>query len=327
MSNSNQPAAYKVHVMVISSEYLSDEPVVVKRRLMRDIHTTKLSTAETINVVRYGGDPSQYLIAVDGRTLGDILPSVLVSNIINTFNSIDESINVDFVLGFISTESGLLFRSINEAKYTLMIHNVYTSLLKDSPRFNYSTSECVSDLFERYTRTFAHLCKYSNQEKHVEPEDSHDEDDEIVGDIDGFVDMLSGYDDDEHSKKRKKKKRVKYNTSKVIKASNKPKRSYRRHGIIICKEKNAIKKDKKIIKDFLKDFIPGNSGWKKDLREDLLNRWMRVYVISSKQIHRIQREYTQSMKCNKRKAEIQSTIDATRKLFNVPLDRWNDQTR
>lgn len=93
------------------------------------------------------------------------------------------------------------------------------------------------------------------------------------------------------NKKAKKTKIKVIGTSRCVRASKKPKKSYNRHGLLVVSSKKAIEKDERTVKAFLKDFIPGDEKWKKDFRKDLLKRWMRVYVISDGKLKKLEKEY------------------------------------
>lgn len=120
-----------------------------------------------------------------------------------------------------------------------------------------------------------------------------------------------------------------YGESNVIRSIGNPKKYYKRHGVLVCKKKRAIKKDAKIIKGFLKDFIPGNSEWKKDFRKDLLDRWMSMYVISNDDLKELEKKHKKKRKNKRYKSRINTNkaIELTKKIFTVSSDRWNDPTK
>lgn len=149
-------------------------------------------------------------------------------------------------------------------------------------------------------------------------------------DDDEFMKAFYGIDLPKGKKKYKSKsgkKRFNYASSKVLKASSRPKKSYNRHGVIICKNKKAIKKDEETIKDFLKDFIPGNSSFKKNLRKDLLKRWMAMYVITKKRANKMQKNFKKSLNKVSKHEKTEQIIDFTKKMISIPIDSWNDPNR
>jgi hypothetical protein len=134
-------------------------------------------------------------------------------------------------------------------------------------------------------------------------------------------------DDDYHDKKKKKKvKKVTYGSSRIIKASSDPKKYYKRHGVIVCNEKRAIKRDATIIKDFLEDFIPG-SGWQKDLRKDLCKRWLSTFVVTKSQLKKLEKDYVKEKRSKSMVESGKRVIDFTSKVLYTPVDSWNDPTR
>lgn len=135
-------------------------------------------------------------------------------------------------------------------------------------------------------------------------------------------------EDEEDDKPRKKpKKDIYYGTSRVIRAIDNPKKYYRRHGVLVCKKKDALKKDEKTIKAFLKSFIPGNATWKKEFRDDLLERWMNMYAISSKELKELEKKHKKKRrKKNKYSVNTDAVLDVTKRIFTVP-DKWNDPNR
>lgn len=141
-----------------------------------------------------------------------------------------------------------------------------------------------------------------------------------------------GDDEDEDDKPRRKRRHSSYyngyGASHVLRSAKNPKKAYHRHGVLISKNKNAIKKDAKILKEFLKDFIPGNAGWKKDLRNDLVKRWMHLYVVTSKQLKKLEREHRKMVRAQKKPSiNTERTLELTKRLFTVPVDNWNNPNK
>lgn len=63
---------------------------------------------------------------------------------------------------------------------------------------------------------------------------------------------------------------------------SKAKRNWKEHGLMIA-PKDKIKHDKKVIRWFLKEFIPGDSPTAADMRAQLEKRWINAMVISKKE--------------------------------------------
>jgi len=73
-----------------------------------------------------------------------------------------------------------------------------------------------------------------------------------------------------------------YGRSRLIRSAKNAKRDINRHNFLICSDKTAKKHDEKIIKAFLKEFLPGDSKWIKRYRATILERWMAMFVMSKK---------------------------------------------
>lgn len=128
-------------------------------------------------------------------------------------------------------------------------------------------------------------------------------------------------------KKKSGKKKKHYDSSRVIKAAGNPKKAVKRHGVIVCKNKKAIRRDEKTIKEFLKDFIPGSAGWKKDFRKDLLNRWMGVYVVSKKELRRLEKKHRRYYRKKDNTERNRQILDFTSKMLNVPVNNWDNPNK
>lgn len=162
-----------------------------------------------------------------------------------------------------------------------------------------------------------------------EDDEEEDVDDEDIEDI---MSSLYGFSPSKKKKKYKnnfkyKRKKISYNSSRVLKAASNPRKSFNRHGIIICNNKKAIRKDEEIIKDFLKDFIPGNSKFKKKFRKELLKRWVSLYVISKKKANKMKKYYNKSTSNAIKQQKAEQVIDFTRKMLSVPINNWNDPNK
>lgn len=167
-------------------------------------------------------------------------------------------------------------------------------------------------------------------------DDDDDEDDDGDTDEIGYGDADSPFKALEDAlragsfkKGSRKSKKPHYAASKSLRAAKNPKRAYRRHGVIIVKDKSRIKADEKIIKEFLKDFIPGNADWKKKLRKELAARWVHVFAITTKQLKKLERRHSKTSKSARKNSgqNTQMILDATRKIFNVPIDNWSNPNK
>lgn len=164
-------------------------------------------------------------------------------------------------------------------------------------------------------------------------EDQEEYDDESVMDSSEVMDlykmMIDSYDDDDSDHKNKKHKnhsKKSYTSSRVLKSAKNGKKMYKRHGVIVIDNKKAAKIDEKIIKDFLKDFIPGG-GWKKDFREDVLKRWLTMFMISKKNLKKLEKKHRKSIKSGKHIIDADRAIALTKRLFSTTNDIWNDPNK
>lgn len=151
--------------------------------------------------------------------------------------------------------------------------------------------------------------------------DDEEEDEDQFSYEDPFRRFLHDDDDEKDNDKG-----YYYGKSRVVADAHNGKRDFHRHGVIIA-SKSDIAKDRKILKKFLKDFIPGNSSWKKDFRDDVLKRWMSMYTISKKDLKYMQSGLKKSNYEAKRNNNITNAINLTTKLFTTPVDRWYDPSR
>jgi len=118
-------------------------------------------------------------------------------------------------------------------------------------------------------------------------------------------------DDDERPRSRKKKKVKKdYGASRSIKAAKHPKRDVKRHNIVITTKKN-FDRDEKIVREFLRDFIPGKAGWVKDYRKEVLDRWMRAFVIKEKVAKRRKEEWQEKQRSKVTKDRVKTVRSIT----------------
>lgn len=223
------------------------------------------------------------------------------------------------------------FSNLNCIAQVLVFNEIMSKLKTTAYQNNNYVSYVMSD-------SLRELCQYvCDNFEYDDDDDEEDEDseegEEVLSTLQQILGGIENDDDDDeeddYNKKKHKKSKKHYQTSKVIRTAKNPKKSYNRHGVITVDKKSSIKTDEKIIKSFLKDFIPGDAGWKKDLRQDLLKRWMDSYAITRKKLKEMERKYRrkQEEKYRNRNPEVQTALDFARKMFNQSMDNWNDPRR
>lgn len=152
--------------------------------------------------------------------------------------------------------------------------------------FIYTRTDSIEDAITYYEDN------YNNPDVSSEEyydQDGYDEDEYVDGnDPYGIMAALSGFEDSGKKKKKHKNSKEYYGRSRVWKNAKNPKKSVKRHGVIVADDKDDIKKDEKIIKEFLKDFLPGSSSWQKDFRSDVLKRFINMYTVSKKNLKRLE---------------------------------------
>lgn len=185
--------------------------------------------------------------------------------------------------------------------------------------FKYYRTESVKVVANRYMDIKQHMEKKRRKKDNIQYGDGNSITDILNGAIGRYDD-----DDDEDDKPKKKKKKTSYDSSRVLKNAKNPKRSYNRHGIIIADSKADIKKDARIIRKFLKEFIPGSSRWKRDLREDLEKRWLKMFVVTNKRIKKLNKHCRNANRKKKTNSNVERTLEITRQMFRVPVDNWNN---
>lgn len=176
----------------------------------------------------------------------------------------------------------------------------------DYDNIEYNTSESVTFLLSHYDDEDEEF--YINEGTEIESDNDVQDDDEYEDPFD--FGTLS------YKKRKKNMKKKSYGYSRVLKASKGVKKNVKRHGIIVSSDRDARKRDEKILQSFLKDFIPGKSSWIKEYRAAILERWMDMYVISKKVAKRMSKEHKASS--NKRRRPIvtrDGAVDFTKRLF------------
>lgn len=322
-------------------------------------NVSAFSTTEKINVIKYGAG---YAVAYWDDVLKEFEPDVFVENLIGVFSKNLNGYNVCMRLVYLEFDGITWEGKFNQnrviydqecALAILRLNNEFAQVgvyesAESNTEFKYSGSPYLNRLYEVHkkgpdnvepvvVKTNPVSQDPTQIKVKLQPE-PRPVDDPVPGLNNSLMDYYSSiglpdYEDEFDDKKKKKRKKrknrkdVNYGISKVIKAANSPKKAYRRHGVLVCSEKDAIRKDEKIIKAFLKDFIPGHQEWKKEFRKELSKRWIQVYVITKKQLKRLEKDHQHAQSAKRVSANVERTIDFTRKLFNTPIDHWNDPSR
>ena len=107
--------------------------------------------------------------------------------------------------------------------------------------------------------------------------------------------------------------------------SNNAKKMIRRHGIIVASKKD-IHKDERIIRDFLREFFPGNSSWKKEFRADVAKRWVQMFVVTKGQLKKLEKAARKARREKDSGDRVSKALDFTQMLFGTK-DHWSDPNR
>lgn len=292
------------------------------------------STREYLNVNKV---EDGYSVIFDTQTLIGLNPQYLINNIMKIFtaNLPGENVNISLVYLYEMENDALDDKFDMTVAQAIMMLDImfYRVLGQGASNFRYYRSQSVVDTAETYQDIME-----GNDDDDDDDDDPEEGDREFgyggSGDPFGLLTKaLRGYeseDDDDEDDHRKRKPRYDgyYESSRVLKSAKNPKRAYHRHGVLVARNKNAIKKDEKIIKAFLKEFIPGSAGWKKDLRDDLLKRWIHVYAVTNKQLRRLEKQHHKAMEERYRpKINTEKTLAIARQVFNVPIDNWSNPNK
>ena len=301
-------------------------------------------TKVTIHVVSNNGEDVGYDPIRDGRTKSsegrinavkvsdgysvvfedDVFVGLTLSNLVASILQVFGTNLPDTIFEF-----GIMYHYNDEsfdpeiAKHILDL-DVMMLQIKDTnkiPIFDYVRNDAVNDVLSDYrywVETQDSMC----EEDIDETDDYEDEEDDDIESND-ILSFLAGENNIKPKKKKNKKKTSDYyGRSRVWKNCKQPKKNIERHGVLIASDKSDLKKDAKIVKSFLKDFMPGNSKWKKEFRQDVLDRWMSMYAISRKHLKQLEKQHRK--RAVRKPSSTKKIIDFTNKLVNMPIDSWND---
>ena len=311
-------------------------------KIDNSVAADKLSTGSKINVTTSNGDYFIIFNTSEFTTLKDNIAGV-AATIVNLFNT------------NLPNHKFEMFIIVRDFEQNIDFFQTLKALIEISKNFhinNYSSitfMDCVDKLGNSIVDFIDMKAENKNPMNSIrdmlinneDDEDSEDgeydeydeSDDDEVTDIDelDFINSIYGGEEFnfESKKKNKKSKKDYYGTSRIWKNADNLKRSINRHGVVIAESKKDIKTDEKIIKQFLKDFIPGHSDWKKEFRKELLDRWMSMYTIEKKTLKKHQHKIKKNRRRNRSKHQIDpnKAIEFTRNLFNSPLSLWDDPSK
>lgn len=310
-----------------------------------DLLTSVRSGLEEIKFNKVG---DSFVVVYDDATFQGLSPasfsnsviSILKQNLQNTIFTI--SIKYSYLLN--NEYQDILFNA-EAAKAIISVANSFRKIgeTDEFVKCNFG-DEFVSSVIEPFNEYVYNSDEYDDDQD--EEEDDIEEDDDMFipgmnmhiptesdeSDFDDLSELqriVAGVSGSSGKHKKKKGSRTKktYSSSKVIANANNPKKSYNRHGIIIAADKDDIRRDEKMLKSFLKEFIPGSQDWKKDLRKDLLNRWMRSYCITKKEIKKLEKDYQKKRRSKRSSINTDKTLEFTKRLFTVPIDSWNNPNK
>lgn len=306
-----------VHILP-SSFNIKDSTITI-------LQGVSISSLDEILVNRVGNN--EYLVVYTDDVFKRLDVKAFAENLINTFRINMPGVQITLTIDYKLWKYPETFDE--ECAITLLRLDSYLEDYPDEELVNYIFSRSVDEIFEAYNEEDGTFNFDPNEDDEHDEWDDSDDDDEI--DINPKVlEELAQYldlDDDSCAKKGKGKKKF-YGSSRVLKSIKNPKKYYKRHGIIVATDKSALKKDEKIIRDFLKDFIPGKAGWIKDYREEVLERFMRMYAISKKSLKKLEKHHRkQRGKKSKdgNKISKEKAMNFTRNLFNK--DSWSNPNK
>lgn len=280
-----------------------------------------LSTADKINVNK---SATGYSVVYESDVFNTIDKALLMANLIKIFNANlpGSIIELGICYNFDTDET---YEFDYDTFHHIMALDELCRNIVDTNRvqnLEYIQTDSIEEAIEYFDDNYNNPAddqEYVEENKDIE--DFYDDEDDPYG----IIAALNGF---EKKKKKHKKSKEYYGRSRVWKNAKNPKRAVKRHGVVIADDKDDIKKDEKILKEFLKDFMPGNSGWQKDFRSDVLKRFINMYTVSKKNLKHLEKQHKKAVRKKRYKnIDTDKALDFTRRLMTVPIDRWNDPTK
>ena len=236
--------------------------------------------------------------------IGNLI-KILTTNITSTI--FDVSINYHYTTSNCSYD----YYDNDTARKIYELHETMVMLInaKQLKCLQYSESETLNKMFDDLNNTQEEDTEDSNTEIHDHSSCNHNHPHIDVNPAQeaairhlleqcGMSEESEDIDDTDDDKEERNIKYHKkyYGKSRVFSNIKHPKQVIRKHNLLVTKSNSDIKDDIKILKSFLKDFIPGNSKWKKRFRDELLQRWIATYVISKKNMKKFMKSYNKKLK-------------------------------
>ena len=291
--------------MVNITIYVVDEPYNTR------LYGTAKSTSTEIKVNKVG---DLYTIVFPKAEFKELDPKGTMVGIVNIFRDNLTDSDYNFDVEFTGADGSDIASQINA--FNQLIYN-YNEHKKIDGGKNSSTANQLRAAIDRAQREEPnpHKSFYEDFEEYDGVDDDDDPYDEF--DPNDYFDSFA------YSPKLESGK-DKYDRSVVWKKSKNIKRSINRHGVVISSKDN-MRRDKKLIKKFLKDFIPGDAGWKKEFRDELAKRWLSVYAVSKKSLKNLEKDYRKK-RDKKNSARTRDIVKFANRLFSNE-DTWNNPNK
>lgn len=266
-----------------------------------------------------------YSLIIDNMTLARTNYDYLIQNMIRIMRknlpNTDVNVSMEYLYRY---EDGRHTFSKVTAQSVLMFDNALRNICEKEMDFDYIRSRSIYNVAKLYQNDVSVINDSREEVGYGQDNDPFSFLNRAIHDYEDD-DYEDEEEEDDYKPKKKKKKSPSVNASKVVKNSKNPKREYNRHGVIIARDKDDVRKDARTIRKFLKQFIPGDAGWKQDLRDDLEERWMRTFAVSTKKLKKLEKAHRRAYyKSKKPSINTQRTLEITRRMFNVPIDNWNN---
>jgi len=280
-------------------------------------------TRSTENQIKALKVTDGYSVVFDDDVFVEISLAKLMSSIVQVFASNIKNSIFDFRLMYHYEGATDTYFDFDTAKHVLDLDDMMCKIrdAKSIPVFMYTRTDNMQEVYTDFRNEVE-----DNTPEPISRLFDDDDNDEDEDNEDSLFASLLGIDDKDKKEKKSKKDKEYYGRSRVWKNCRNPKKQINRHGVMIA-DKSDLKKDEKIIKSFLKDFLPGGASWKKEFRSDVLERWMNMYAISKKHLKELEKAHRRRRPAKRRSSTTDKILNFSEKLLAVPVDRWADPTK